>query len=266
MVLLTTLALLMLATAGDAPGTNAEDLTALLEQAHRVQTADIAAWRNYQFQRSSFREDKDETGEVKSTESLVFAVTPRGGAFEERLISIDGRQPTRSEADRYQSQGPFTKHYRILTDESGKAEDNFTMTQFFRMSSYRYEGRETIDGVLCHRIDFAHTAIRGAGGLAAKLVKVMDGTLWLTVGGLHLARAEAHTIEPVSLAMSLVKIHGLEVTLEGTPVGDGIWLPREISLNSNARILFTSRQRHRILSYSQFAPSPAAGRALPEGR
>jgi hypothetical protein len=266
MVILTALALLMLAPKDEASRTDSEDLTVLLEKARRVQTADIVAWRNYRFQRSSFREDRDEAGRVKSTESLVFTVTPRGDAFEEKLIRIDGRQPTGSEVAQFQSPGPFTKHYRILVEESGKGEESFTMTQFFRMSSYQYRGRETIDGVLCHRIDFTPTSIRGAGGLAGKLVKVMEGSLWITVGGLHLARAKARTIEPVSLAMSLVKIHALDVTLEAGPVGEGLWLPRGIDLKDRIRMLFTSRQRHRILRYSEFAPMPASTRPPPEGR
>ncbi|MCI0568252.1 MAG: hypothetical protein L0Z52_08710 [Acidobacteria bacterium] len=266
MVILTFLVLLMLSPAGQASGSNSEDLTALLMKASRVQTADIVAWRNYRFQRSSFREDRDEAGGVKSTEWLVFTVTPRGDAFEEKLFRIDGRQPTESEVSRFRSQGPFSKHYRILVEESGKEKENFTMTQFFRMSSYRYGGRETINGVLCHRIDFTPTSIRGAGGLAGRLVKVMEGSLWITVGGLHLARAKARTVEPVSLAMSLVKIHALDVKLEAGPVGEGLWLPREIDLKDHVRMFFTSRQRHRILRYSEFTPMPVSTSPLPEGR
>ncbi len=236
MLILTVFALLVLAPAGEASDTHGEDLTALLEKARRVQTADITSWRSHRFQRSSFREDKDEAGRVKSTESLVSYVTPRGDDFEENLVQIDGRRPTESETARFQSRAPFTKHYRILLGESGKEEESFTMTQFFRMSSYRYRGREAINGVLCYRIDFTPTSMRGVGGLAGKLVKVMEGSLWITVGGLHLARAKARTVEPVSLAMSLVKIHALDVTLEAAPVGEGLWLPRQIDLNDHVAL------------------------------
>jgi hypothetical protein len=261
------LALLVMANEGkNTPGSDSEDVTALLASAERVQLEDVAAWRNYRFQRSTLRDEADEDGRLKGTESLLFEVTPKGDGFDERLLRIDGRAPTSSEVDHFQAQAPFSGHYHIMVDEGGDEKARFSVTDFFRMSSYRYAGREEVEGVLCHRLDFTPRARADPAGATGKISRAMEGSLWLTVGGLHLARARAHVVEPVSLAMSLVKIHALEVQLEAGGVGEGVWLPKEIDLNSRVRVFFSTRQRRNVIRYSDFTALPKPAKASPAAR
>src|SRR2546426_2670908 len=156
MLIAAILAMFVAATGGGSPGGRSEDLSAILEKARRVQSADVAAWKRYRFRRSWFRQERDDSGQVKSTESAVSEVSPRGEGFKEKLVEIDGRKPTAAEEKRFRDQARFAKHYRTLLAGSGEEEEGgYSLGHLFRMSSYRYEGRETLEGVLCHRIDFA---------------------------------------------------------------------------------------------------------------
>src|SRR5207247_2086022 len=86
------------------------------------------------------------------------------------------------------------------------------------------DGRE---GVGCDRLGCGPGETRVPGsGLAWKVASVMQGTLWITVAGYHLAWAEAETTRRVPIALSLAKVREVRVSMESGPVGDGVWLPR----------------------------------------
>jgi hypothetical protein len=267
MLIFAILALFVVASEGQPHDPRSEDLTAILEKARRVQVADVEAWRRYRFRRHWLREERDEAGRVENTESMVFEVTPRGGSFHEQLVEIDGRTPTQEERRQFQNQARFAKHYRTLVAGSGeKEEGGYSLGHLLRMSSYRYKGRETVEGVVCYRIDFAPDPTRELGGVEGKLARAMEGSIWITVEGLHLARASAHTVRPVSLALSLAKVHELDLVMESGPVGEGIWLPTDVDLKTSVRILFSTRRRRNVYHYAEFHREPAPTETPPPGR
>lgn len=230
-----------------------EDLSALMSKAQQVQRADVKAWRDYRFRRAALREERNDSGQVLKGENLVFEIRPAAQGFEERLLEIEGRKPTPDEAAEHARKQSFTKHYATLVSGKGSGEEEgFSLGDLLRLSNYRYAGRETIGGRLCHRVDFSPDEDRKAEGVAGKLAKAMAGRLWLTVDGLHLARAEARTVRAVSLALSLAKVHQLEVVMEAAPISEGVWLPQRIDVDSKARVFFSTRYRTLRFRYSEF--------------
>src|SRR2546422_843805 len=145
-------------------------------------------------------------------------------------------------------------------------EGGYSLSLLLHMSSYRYAGRETREGVDCYRLDFGPGETRAPGsGLAWKVASVMQGTLWITVAGYHLAWAEAETTRRVPIALSLAKVREVRVSMESGPVGDGVWLPRRIEMLTRARVLIKSIHRRNLYTYSDFsraAPRGPAGAAL----
>jgi len=242
-----------IAAPGESAEGRSEDLTAIIEKARQVQVADVAAWREFRFRRSSVREELDESGGVKVRESLVFEVAPRGGGFDEKLVEIDGRKPTKDESEAHRDQARFAKHYRTLTAGSGEQEEGgFSLGHLFRMSSYRYAGRDTVNDIPCYRIDFAPDPKREFGGVEGKIARAMQGSIWITVDELHLARAKARTVAPVSIALSLAMVHELELAMEAARIAENVWLPTEVDVKTHLRILFSTRHRRNTYHYTGF--------------
>src|SRR3989441_384500 len=246
------------ALASEAP----PDLQQILAEAQRVQEADVAAWSRYRFSRRTEREDLDDAGEMEGREILEFMLTPIGDGFDEELVRLDGREPEPGERERHRRAGSFTKHYHTLIEGAGgqEMEGGYSLSLLLHMSSYRYAGRETREGVDCYRLDFGPGETRGPGsGLAWKVASVMQGTLWITVAGYHLAWAEAETTRRVPIALSLAKVREVRVSMESGPVGDGVWLPRRIEMLTPARVLVQSMHQRNLYTYSDFsraAPLP----------
>ena len=261
MVSVQLLALLLLVAPKGGPESRTEDLTAILKKARQVQVADVKAWHQFRFRRTAFREDRDDEGVVRRHEELAFQVTPHGEDFEERLVEIDGRKPTRDEVKSQRDQARFAKHYRTLLAGNGgddQEDRGYSLGQLLKMSSYRYAGLEEVNRNLCYRIDFEPDVERDVAGLEGKIARATEGSLWITVDGLHVARARARTVRPVAIVLSLAKLYAMDVAMESAPVGKDTWLPVEIDLKTRARVLFSTRHRRNLYRYMEFEPVPDA--------
>ncbi|OLC55027.1 MAG: hypothetical protein AUH92_03050 [Acidobacteria bacterium 13_1_40CM_4_69_4] len=234
------------------------DLQEILAEAQTVQVADVAAWRRYRFSRRAEREELGDDGEVEEREAFEFVVTPDGDGFDEELVRQDGREPKSGEKEHQRRAASFTKHYRTLIQGAGgeEIEGGYSLSLLLHMSSYRYAGRETRNGVECYRLDFSPDDSRPKGsGLAWRVASVMQGSLWITVAGYHVAVAEAETTRRIPIALSLAKVREVRVSLESEPVGADVWLPRRIEMLTRARVLIKSIRRRNRYTYSEFSPA-----------
>jgi len=237
------------------------DLQFIVSEAQKVQQADVAAWARYQFGRRSEREDYDDAGLVVGRDDLEFVVTPDGDSFREDLVRHNGVPALSSEKDDQRHSANFNKHYKTLVaGTEGQEESGYSLGQLLHLSSYRFMGKEAMSGVDCYRLDFSPDDVQPrTGGLAAKFTKAMQGSLWITVEGFHLAAARAETVRPISIALSLSKVYDLKVRMEAGPVGEGVWLPLRVEVSTHARILIKSIRRHNLFTYSDFLRVVPAG-------
>jgi len=121
------------------------------------------------------------------------------------------------------------------------------------MSDYRYAGRETIDGLACHRIEFSPGQSSPNRGIARKFAESMSGTIWLTEEGLHLARASARTTKPILLAPGLARVSELQVHLVSAAVRGGSFLPRRITMRTGGHVVGVKFIRRYVYEYDEFA-------------
>jgi hypothetical protein len=234
------------------------DLDLILSEARKRQFADVAAWARYRFRRRVISEKLDQAGAVFERENAESVVSPLSGGFEDVLVKLNGGEPTRSEIDRHRRIGKFAKHYAALVAGQGGegAEGAFSLSRLLRLSAYRYAGKEAFNGVPCHRLDFSPQPAAPGDGLAGRFTSAMEGSLWIALDGHHLAGARARTMRPISIALSLGKIHRLEVLLESQAAEPDIWLPRRVEVRSDARILVKGIHRRSVYEYSEFVRVP----------
>jgi hypothetical protein len=73
----------------------------------------------------------------------------------------------------------------------------------------------------------------------AQVLTGMAGKLWIDEETFQWVKVEAHVVEPVSIEGFLAKVEpGTRFELEKVPVGNGIWLKKDFSMHSRAKILF----------------------------
>lgn len=257
--------LLLLSTSFSAsPVEQPPDPAALAREAQRVQRADVLAWRRYRFHRVETVEELAQEGSVEETQVMEYEITPLKDVFDERLLHIDGREPTDGEVRDARRKGSFQKHYDTLLE--GAAEEGsggYSVMALLKLSGYAYAGLETVQGVLCHRLDFTASEPPPDGDLAARIAAAMRGTLWLSVEGLHLVRARADSAHEVGAAIGLFRMHALRFAVDAAPVAPDVWLPTEVMVETRMRLVVVGVRRRRTFSYSDYAPAPAR---LPPGR
>lgn len=245
------------------------DLSHIVQEARRVQFTDLAAWSRFRFRRHVEQERLGPAGEVRERSSLEFLITPVPGAFDEILVRLEGREPTPKEVVAHRRRARFSRHYAAARagGAAGGEESGYSLAMLLRLSSHRYAGQEMVEGVLCHRLDFEPGHGKPFGGIEGKLAGAMAGSLWITADGYHLARAVAHTVRPVPIALSIAKVYDLEVSLESMPVARGIWVPRQIEVRADARAAWVPVRKRTRYTYSDFQPvfedpGPGGARAV----
>jgi len=242
--------------AAPAPAEAPPDIEQLMQAVQRVHFVDMAAWSRFRFDRQVDVEQLDDEGRVVSNESYRFEVTPAGGRFDEQLTSLDGRAPSPREVKHHRKKAHFNRHYNAIRSgrEDGQDDEGSPLTHLLYMSDYTYAGREEVDGIPCYRLDFSPQEESGGGGLQARIAKAMAGSLWISVEDQHLVRAHARTERPVSIALSLAKVHEVQVDLLNKPVSAGVWLPERLEIATNGRISWWPFRRRSIFRYSGFEP------------
>lgn len=266
------------AAGGPAPcagAGSAVDVETLLSEARRVQEADLASWAGYRFRRLAARVKLDADGNVSRITDAESIVTPLGGPkaaggaprFDETLVRIDGAPPTRAQVEAYREDAPFTRHYANTVSADGAEEqEGYSLAFLLRMSSYRYDGMEPVEGRRCHRVRFQADPDAPGDNLPARFARALSGTLWITEEGAHIARASVHSVAPIDITLAIVRLSTLEIELMGQPLESGSWVPRTIETRATVRILGIPIRRLTRYSYSEFVPVPAAVPAETMGR
>jgi hypothetical protein len=243
------------------------DLQALLKQAREAEHADFVGWAEYRFQRQERVEELTDTGQVKNVRTFDFEITPLANGFDERLLKIDGLDPTEGQIEDQRRDGRFQKHYKTLIEgsEEQDPESGYSISTLLRLSEYRDAGRETVDGVACRRLDFDPQQNPPGSGLDARIAEAMSGSIWLSAEGAHLVRARTTSVRPITLTLGLFKVQSLEVAFDAERVAPDRFLPRQLSIVSHARLVFIGQHRRRVFTYSQYAPLPEKRPLPPPG-
>lgn len=257
---------------GSDPGaiTGYASLESLLDAARRAQRADLESWGRYRFRRQAVRAKLDSDGRVSSRTDMESIVTPlppptsAGGPprFDEALIRLDGAAPTAAQVDHHRQDAPFSRHYATtIGNEGAEEEGGYSLSFLLRMSSYRHDGEEKVDGQPCHRIRFeADTGAKG-DDLETRFARAVAGTLWLTVEGAHMARASVHSVAPINITFGIVRLSELDIEMGSQALASGSWVPRTIETRSTVRIMGVPMRRLNRYSYSEFVPATA----VPDG-
>ena len=227
------------------------DLDTLIAAARPVLEADLATWAKFRFHRRVLRERLSRQGDVVRGHEYFFEVRPDGGGFDERLLEIDGRQPTRREVEDHRRAGRFHKHYLAAVDAELRNPFgvDLPLLPLLFDQEHHHVGQETASGIPCHRIAFEARQEPNGASAPERLKYATKGTLCLSVVGTHVVEAEAESVRRV--ASWPLRLNRLSLRFESRPQ-EGTWLPRLFLTRSDAKIGFHRQQKRNRYEYTDY--------------
>jgi hypothetical protein len=201
------------------------------------------------------------------TEVDVSTVFPLDGTPYERLISKNGHalspDEQRREDEKYnkelrrrQSEAPADREARIRKYEKERS----FLADLPNAYDFKLAGEDLVNGraawivTLTPRAGFEPTTPH------AGLLRHIDGKLWIDKKDLMWARAEADVIDTVNIGLILARIcPGAHISLDFTRMSDTLWVPKNITIKGEARILLVhSKNLNEELTFSDYTQNPTA--------
>ena len=206
----------------------------------------------------------DDEGATESKEEIVFLESLHDGHYFHEKVLVNGRKLTPKEAnDEKARKEKFLREIeRNRGNKSHKPRGD--RVEFNRELVERYRaklaGRETVHGREAYVIEFdprrGKLPVRRRTDYA---LNKSNGRVWIDTEDYGIARVEFHLLEPVHLWYGILGnvtvADGLVETIRNE---EGFWLPREMKIYMDGRILFTSLH-HRSRRKWRY---PAAGESL----
>ena len=217
---------------------------------------------------------KDSSGHPKTVELSqvnVFKGTPYS-----RLIARDGRplnaEETSKEEEKYrkmldvrEKENPEQRARRIRRYQQER--------QFLHEIPDAFDmkllGHETLAGRPNYVIALSPKEGYVPRSKNARMFSSIEGTLWIDSEDVRWTQAEANVIENISIGWVLARIApGAHITMKQVKVDGGHWMPKEIDVNGNARILLVkNRTLDETVSYENYKRvRPARGTAAAQNR
>ena len=251
---------------GNSPPGSEEEIDAgpLVEQAWTVWERDYDAWPEYAFRRYVERRRLDKQEEVEWSAQYLLEVSPTLTGFDERLIEIDGREPTPQEIFEHRRAGRFEERY----DRDGSLENPFgkdlPVLPLLFNQRHEYVGRRVVRGHPCIKTEFPARNPPSREPARRRFEYVLTGSACFSIPGNHLVRGEMESAQAVSAG--LVGLQYLRVEIESDPVGDGVWLPSRFEVRSDVRITFKQLRMWNLYRYFEFRRPEGAGGKPEAGR
>ena len=217
---------------------------------------------------------KDSSGHPKTVEISqinVFKGTPYS-----RLIARDG-QPLSTEEVRKEDE-----KYRKMTDTREREtpgqharrihkyeEERQFLHEIPDAFDMKLLGHETLAGRPNYVIALTPKEGYVPKSKNARLFSSIEGKLWIDLQDVRWTQAEANVIDTISIGWVLARIGpGAHITMKQVKVDDEHWMPKEIDVNGNARILLVkNRTLDETVSYDNYKRvRPAPGTAAAKNR
>jgi hypothetical protein len=233
--------------------------------AREIARSSIAATeRNWQARLQYTYLERDETqrlgldGRIQSQEvSLSKVVLFNGVPFEE-LVEHNGRPPSAEEKAKQDAKiekarrEPSAERAARLRKE--KQEAAALMRDVLQAFDYQLLGTEAVNGRPAYVLQATPHAGYRAESKYGKLIAKVEGKIWVDQQDMVWVKVDGHVTQPFSMGLFLARVlHGSRISMEQTRIADGIWLPKQIEVRANAKVLFVKNLMiDRILSYSGF--------------
>lgn len=179
-------------------------------------------------------------------------LSPTEGAVEQKKLAKEIAK-RRNESERERA--------RRIAKYAREQQHNHAMLQEM-VHAFRFDlnGQAQVDGHDCWVLDARPKPDYDPADREGRVLKGMQGKLWIDQATYQWVRVQAEVVRPVSFYGFLAKVGpGTEFHLEQEPVANGIWLPKAFDVRVKATALgFFSENSAENDSYRDYRPMPQA--------
>jgi hypothetical protein len=230
----------------------------------------VATERNWRTRIQYSYVERDETrrlgldGRTQSQDIGISKIVPVNGVPFEELVEHNGRPPTAEEkvkqnakAEKLKHESPEERAARLRKERQESASLTNDVLQAF---DYRLIGTEPVNGRPAYVLQVTPRPGYRAESKYGKMIARVEGKIWVDQRDLAWVKVDGEVIQPFAMGLFLARVlRGSHITMEQTRVADGIWLPKQIEVRANAKVLFIKTLMiDRILTYSGYRHCAAA--------
>jgi hypothetical protein len=201
---------------------------------------------------------RDSAGRMKAENVDVSKTILVNGVPFDQLVEHNGRplsareeRTQKNALDKVRRENPQERDARLRQQEEEAASIVREVPMAF---DFQLLGEEAVNGRPAYVLKATpHPGYHARGKYGSMFPKVA-GKLWVDKQDLGWIKVEGQVIHPFSLGLFLVRmLHGSQIRMEQTRVGDGIWMPQRVEVQALARIFFVkSLSIDRLMIFSDY--------------
>lgn len=216
------------------------DVATIIQKSVAANQRDFAAAPKFDYK------ERDRIG----TGSKTYQVTMIEGSDYERLIAVNGKPLTKSQAAQEEqkekqaiaqrrAESPSQRQQRIAKYQKDRERDHALMEQLTKAFDFTLVGAHRLRGFNTYVLKATPRSSYTPPNMETQVLTGMEGTLWIDQKTYQWVKVTARVIHPVSIEGFLAQVEpGTAFELEKSPVEDGIWLATHFSMKSKAKVLF----------------------------
>jgi hypothetical protein len=227
----------------------------------------------YTFRQTETENKFDGNGRVKEKEVRVSEVTPVGGKYVERLVSVNGKplsakdlededkrvqkeiEKILEEKDKRERKRLGEGRDKVKDEDTYEERSNFTILGIIRLSEVTSIRREMFRGYEVLAFDFEPKKGVKPKNRIESIVSKLAGTMWIDEEAKQIVRLEARFIESFKFGGGLLASvsPSTAVALEQQKVGNEVWMPSYSEANISARVFLLAKfNRNVTTAYSDY--------------
>ena len=205
--------------------------------------------RDYTYIERQVKSTLDGNGKTKSTEVRTYEILQVYGEQVERLIAKDDKPLSAKEAskeedkiqkivDKRKNESAGARKKREERELKDREDDRKFVREIAEAYNFKLIGTEPVAGREAWIIDGEPRPGFEPHMKGAKYLPRFHGRVWIDKGDLQLARMDVECLDTISWGGFLARFHkGSRFMLEQTRVNDEVWLPRQLAVKVDVRVV-----------------------------
>lgn len=227
----------------------AQDPKEIMRRAMERDERNLALLDTYIFERRTVEKTFDKDGTLKQDTLKVHEVFHVDGSEIERLLEKNGKplspkeqaeeqKRVDKEIEKIRTESPKQRAKRRGETEKDRREEIEARREVLEAFDFKLTGVESIRGRPCWGIRGDPKPGFNGKGRRADQMKKVKGTVWIDQQTHEFTRMELDTHDTISFGWFLLRLQpGARIRLEQTLINDEVWLPTEIDVRADARLL-----------------------------
>jgi hypothetical protein len=183
------------------------------------------------------------------------ALSPAEQAEEQRKLQ--------GEIEKRRQESSRERDKRVARFNRENAREHDLLTAMVDAFQFQLTGDAVVDGHLCWVLDAQPKPDYQPSGHEQRVLKGMQGRLWIDQRTYQWAKVHAEVVRPVTFFGFFAKVGpGTEFDLEQVPVTDNLWLAKRFSMRVKASALGFNEDSTENDTYRDYQPMPGSSAVL----